>query len=63
MKQIINWSMNFINQLLEFIEREFIRMCFNKQSISNFNSNDTIFFPFSIKTSKCSGSFDNIYDR
>ena len=40
-------------------------MCFNKQSrpeIFNVNSNEPIIFPFSIKTSKCSGSCNNIND-
>ena len=44
-------------------------MCFNEQSkckvrheIVNINSNEPLFYPFSIKTSKCSGSFNNIND-
>ena len=28
----------------------------------NFNSDEPVFFPFSIKTSKCSGSCNNIND-
>ena len=30
--------------------------------IINFNSNEPVFYPFSIKTSKCSGSCNNIND-
>ena len=30
--------------------------------IMNFNSNEPVFYPFSIKTSKCSGSCNNIND-
>ena len=29
----------------------------------NVNSNNPIFYPFSIKTSKCSGNCNNINDR
>ena len=31
--------------------------------IVNVNSNDPLFYPFSIKTSKCSGSCNNINDK
>ena len=44
-------------------------MCFNKQSrckvrpeIVNVTSNELIFYPFSIRTSKCSVSCNNIND-
>ena len=44
-------------------------MCFNEQSkiivrpeIFNVNSNEPLFYPFSFKTSKCSGSCNNIND-
>ena len=44
-------------------------MCFNGQSrvkvrlkIVNVNSDDPVFFPFSIRVSKCSGSCNNIND-
>ena len=30
--------------------------------IMNLNINDPVFYPFSIKTSKCSGSWNNIND-
>ena len=34
--------------------------CKVKPQIVNVNGDDTVFFPFSIKTSKCSGSCNNI---
>ena len=39
-------------------------MCFNEQSRmqSNEPSNESTFYPFSIKTSKCSGSWNNVND-
>ena len=36
--------------------------CKIKPQIVNVNSDAPVFFPFSIKTSKCSGSFNNIND-
>ena len=33
-----------------------------RQQIVNVNSNEPVFYPFSIKTSKCSGSCNNIND-
>ena len=33
-----------------------------RPEIININSNEPIFYPFSIKTSKCSGSCNNIND-
>ena len=36
--------------------------CKVRLKIVNVNSNEPIFFPYSIKTSKCSGSCDNIND-
>ena len=52
-----------------FIKCRFIRMCFNEQQeckvivIVKINSNEPLFYPFSIKTSKCSGSCNNINDN
>ena len=34
--------------------------CKVRPKIVNFNSNEPIFYPFSIRTSKCSGSCNNI---
>ena len=36
--------------------------CKVRPEIINVNSNDPVFYPFSIKTSKCSGSCNNIND-
>ena len=36
--------------------------CKVRPEIINVNSNEPIFYPFSIKTSKCSGSCNNIND-
>ena len=36
--------------------------CQVRPEITNVNSNEPIFYPFSIKTTKCSGSCDNIND-
>ena len=36
--------------------------CKLRPGIINVNSNEPVSYPFSIKTSKCSGSFDNIND-
>ena len=34
--------------------------CKTRPQVVNVNSNNPIFYPFSIKTSKCSGNCDNI---
>ena len=36
--------------------------CKVRPEIINVNSDESVFYPFSIKTSKCSGSCNNIYD-
>ena len=36
--------------------------CKVRPKIINVNSNEPVFYPFSIKTSKCSGSCNNIND-
>ena len=36
--------------------------CKTRPEIINVNSNNPIFYPFSIKTSKCSGNCNNIND-
>ena len=38
------------------------QQCKVRQQIVNAISDDPVFFPFSIKTSKCSGSYNNIND-
>ena len=37
--------------------------CKIRPKIVNVNSNESVLFPFSIKTSKCSGSCNNINDQ
>ena len=37
--------------------------CKARPEIINVNSNNTIFYPFSIKTNKCSGNCNNINDQ
>ena len=36
--------------------------CKARPKIVNVNSKEPIFFPFSVRTSKCSGSYNNIND-
>ena len=36
--------------------------CKVRPEIINVNSDELVFYPFSIKTSKCSGSWNNIND-
>ena len=38
------------------------QVCKIRPEIVNINSNETVLYPFSIKTSKCSGSCNNIND-
>ena len=38
------------------------KKCKVRPEIVNVNSNEPVFYPFSIKTSKCSGSYNNIND-
>ena len=37
--------------------------CKSRPEIINVNSNNPVFYPFSIKTRKCSGTYNNIYIR
>ena len=37
--------------------------CEVRSQIVNVNGDDSVFFPFSIKTSKCSGTCNNINNR
>ena len=53
-------SLSSVN-LLECISMK-NHKCKVKPEIVNVNSNDPVFFPFSIKTSRCSGSCNNIND-
>ena len=48
-----------VNSLLNCISIK-IQECKIRPEIININSNNPIFYPFSIKTNKCSGSCNNI---
>ena len=47
--------------LLEYVSMN-NQKCKVRPEIVNANSNEPLFYPFSIKTSKCSGSCNNIND-
>ena len=58
-----------INDLLSFMSINFLscismnnQECKVRLQIVNVNSNEPVFYPFSIETSKCSGSCNNIID-
>ena len=55
-----SYNLSRINPL-EFISIS-NQECKVRPEIVNVNSNEPIFYPFSIKTSKCSGSCNNIND-
>ena len=46
-----------ISIFIDFNKRKFVKV---RPQIVNVNGDDPVFFPFSIKTSKCSGSCNNI---
>ena len=50
--------LGFIKKCISMIDQE----CKVRPQIVNLNSDEPVFFPFSIKTSKCSGSCNNIND-
>ena len=50
-----------VNSLLNCISMK-NQECKVRPEIINVNSNEPVFYPFSIKTSKCSGSCNNIND-
>ena len=56
----------FLSSLVSTILLSCISMnnqaCKVRPEIVNVNSNEPVFYPFSIKTSKCSGSCNNIND-
>ena len=65
-KQIFISSLMFFGSLSSVNPLECISMknqeCKVRPEIVNVNSNDPIFYPFSIKTNKCSGNCNNIND-
>ena len=56
--------------MFRFVKQIFISTCISmtnqeckvRPEIVNVNSDEPVFYPFSIKTSKCSGSCNNIND-
>ena len=66
-KQMFVLTMKFFGYNLSSVNPlEFVSMnnqkCKVRPEIVNVNSNEPVFYPFSIKTSKCSGSCNNIND-
>ena len=65
-KQIFISTIMFFGSLVNVNSLECISMknqwCKVRPEIFNINSNDPIFYPFSIKTNKCSGNCNNIND-
>ena len=65
-KQIFVSTLMFFGSLSSVNPLECISMnnqeCKVRPGIVNVNSNEALFYPFTIKTSKCSGSWNNIND-
>ena len=65
-KQIFVLTLMFFGSLSSVNPLECVSMnnqeCKVRPEIVNVNSNEPLFYPFSIKTSKCSGSCNNIND-
>ena len=63
-KKVLYIGSLFLSSLVGIISLNCISMknqeCRVRPEIINVNSNEPIFYPFSIKTSKCSGSCNNI---
>ena len=66
-KQIFIWTMIFFGSLSNINSLECISMknqgCKVRPKIINISSINSIFYPFNIKTNKCSGNCNNINDR
>ena len=66
MKQIVISAVMLFNSLLNVNPLECISLknqeCKVRPEIIDVNSNNPIFYPFSIKTDKCSGNCNNISD-
>ena len=65
-KQIFISAMMFLNNILNVNPLECISLknqeCKIRPKIIDVNSNDPIFYPFSLKINKCSGNCNNIND-
>ena len=66
MKQIFVSAIMFFGSLSSVNSLEFVSMnnqeCKVRSEIVNINSNDPLFYPYSIRKSKCSSSCNNIND-
>ena len=66
MKILFLTGLAFLSRLVSTTPLSRISMnnqaCKIRPEIVNINSNETVLYPFSIKTSKCSGSCNNIND-
>ena len=65
-KKVFHIGSLFLSSLISTINSYCISMnnqvCKVRPEIVNANTNEPVFYPFSIKTSKCSGSCNNIND-
>ena len=65
-KQMFISALMYFSNLSSVNSLEFISMknqeCKLRPDIVNINSNDPIFYPFSIKVNKCNGNCNNIND-
>ena len=62
-KKVFYIGSSFLSSLVNTTSLNFKNQeCKVRPEIINVNSNEPIFYPFSIKTSKCSGSCNNIND-
>ena len=65
-KKVFHIGSLFLSRLVSITPLSCISMnnqaCKVRPEIINVNSNEPVFYPFSIKTSKCSGSCNNIND-
>ena len=65
-KKIFYIGSLFLSRLVSITSLNCISMenqeCKVRPEIINVNSNEPVFYPFSIKTSKCSGNCNNIND-
>ena len=66
-KKVFHIGSLFLSSLVSTTPLSCISMnnqaCKVRPEIINVNSNEPVFYPFSIKTSKCSGSCNNINDQ
>ena len=65
-KKVFVVAISFIYNVLNVNSLECVSMnnqeCKTRTKIINTNNNETVFYPFSIKVNKCSGSCNNISD-